>query len=60
MTPHTLTLTAGFAMIAGTFVLPLVDQAYWSNVVIGCLAGLAVVVIGAVRRGKRWDPRDYA
>lgn len=60
MTPQTLTLTAGFALLAGAFVLPLIDQAYWSHLVMGCLVGLAVVVIGAVRRGKRWDPGDYA
>jgi hypothetical protein len=60
MTPQTLTLTAGFSLIAGAFVLPLIDQAYWSHVVLGCLAGLAVVVVGAVRRGKRWNPRNYA
>ncbi|KRE90854.1 hypothetical protein ASG87_01575 [Frateuria sp. Soil773] len=60
MTPHNLTLTAGLSLLAGAFVLPLVDEAYWSHVVMGCLAGLAVVVVGAVRRGKRWDPRNYA
>lgn len=60
MTPHTLILTAGFALIAGAFLLPLVDQAYWSHVVMGCLAALALVVVGAVRRGKRWNPGDYA
>jgi hypothetical protein len=60
MTPHTLILTAGFALCADAFLLPLVDQPYWSHVVTGCLAALAVVVVGAVRRGKRWDPRDYA
>lgn len=60
MTPHNLALTAGFAFIAGVFLLPLIDQAYWSNVVMGCLAGLAVVVVGAVRRGKRWNPENYA
>lgn len=60
MTPHTLILTAGFALIADAFLLPLMDQAYWSNIVMACLAALAIVVVGAVRRGKRWTPGDYA
>jgi hypothetical protein len=60
MTPHALILTAGFALCAGAFLLPLVDQSYWSNIVMGCLAGLAVVVVGAVRRGKNWNPKHYA
>jgi hypothetical protein len=60
MTPHTLILTAGFALFAGAFLFPLIDQAYWSHVVMGCLAALAAVVVCAVRRGKRWKPGDYA
>jgi len=60
MTPHTLILTAGLSLLTGAFVLPLVDQAYWSHVVMGCLAALALVAVGAVRRGKRWNPGDYA
>lgn len=60
MTPHTLILTAGFAICAGVFLFPLVEAAYWSHVVMGCLAALAIVVVGAVRRGKRWNPGDYA
>jgi O-antigen/teichoic acid export membrane protein len=60
MTPHALILTAGFALCAGVFMMPLVDQAYWSHVVMGCLAALATVIVGAVRRGKRWNPGDYA
>lgn len=56
MAPHTLILTAGLSLIAGALLLPLVDQAYWSHVVLGCLAALAAVVVGAVRRGKRWNP----
>ena len=60
MTPHNLALTAGFAFIAGVFLLPLIDEAYWSHIVMCCLAALALVVVGAVRRGKRWNPGDYA
>jgi hypothetical protein len=60
MTPHTLILTAGFTLCAGAFVFPLVNEAYWSHIVMGCLAALAVVVVGAVRRGKNWNPRHYA
>lgn len=59
MTPHNLMLTAGFALIAGAFVLPLVEEAYWSHIVLGCLAALALVIVGAVRRGARWNPRHY-
>ena len=56
MTPHTLILTAGLSLIAGAFLLPLIDQAYWSNIVMGCLAALTLVVVGTVRRGKRCYP----
>jgi hypothetical protein len=54
MSPHRLTLTAGFAILIGVFLLPLVDQAYLAHVVMGCLAALAVVVVGGARRGNRW------
>jgi hypothetical protein len=60
MTPHRLTLTAGFAILIGVFLLPLVDQAYLTHVVMGCLAALAVVVVGGVQRGNRWRAGDYA
>lgn len=60
MTPHTLILTAGFALFAGAFLVPLVETAYWSNIVVGCLVALAAVVVGAVGRGKNWNPGDYS
>jgi hypothetical protein len=57
MTPHRLTLTAGFAILVGVFFLPMVDQAYLTHIVMGCLAALAVVVVGGAQRGNRWLAR---
>jgi peptidoglycan/LPS O-acetylase OafA/YrhL len=60
MTPHRLTLTAGFAILIGVFLLPLVDHAYWSHVILVCLAALSVVLVGGAQRGNRWRAGDYS
>lgn len=61
MKPHTLILTAGFALCAGAYLMPLADAVpQCGNVLVGALMALAVIGVMGMRKARAWRVEDWA